>query len=193
MSPERAKLVAGGTLGPSFNSGWGIRTVAATEVRYNPMSYHNGSVWPHDNAMIAAGFARYGLTAGLEPVFDGLMQAAAYMDQRRLPELFCGFPRRRSRGPTLYPVACSPQAWASGAVFQLLQAVLGLEYDLGAKAIRLRNPAVPVSAGEITVRNLALGDATISFTVRPDPKGTVSLGVLESTGNIKISVLLGAA
>ncbi len=193
MSPERARLVAAGTLGPSFNSGWGIRTVAANEIRYNPMSYHNGSVWPHDNAVIAAGFAKYGLTAGLEPVFNGLMQAAAYMDQRRLPELFCGFPRRRSRGPTLYPVACSPQAWASGAVFQLLQAVLGLEYDLAAKGIRLRNPAVPVSAGEITVRNLALGDATISFTVRPYPNGTVSLGVLESTGNIKISVLLGDA
>jgi glycogen debranching enzyme len=193
MSPERAKLVAAGILGPAFNSGWGIRTVAATEIRYNPMSYHNGSIWPHDNAMIAFGFARYGLTAGLEPVFDGIMQAAAYMDQRRLPELFCGFPRRRSRGPTLYPVACSPQAWASGAVFQLLQSILGLEYDLPAKAIRLRNPTVPVSAGEITIRNFTLGDASISFTVRPHPNGTVSLGVLESTGEIKISVALGAA
>lgn len=193
MSPERAKLVAAGTLRPAFNSGWGIRTVAATEIRYNPMSYHNGSIWPHDNAMIASGFARYGLTAGLEPVFDGIMQAAAYMDQRRLPELFCGFPRRRSRGPTLYPVACSPQAWASGAVFQLLQSILGLECDLAAKAIRLRNPTVPVSAGEITIRNLPLGDASISFTVRPYPNGAVSLGVLEATGNIKISVVLEAS
>ncbi len=192
MGVERAKLVAAGTLRPPFNSGWGIRTVAAGEIRYNPMSYHNGSVWPHDNAMIASGFARYGLTAGLEPVFNGLMQAAAYMDQRRLPELFCGFPRRRSRGPTLYPVACSPQAWASGAVFQLLQAVLGLEYDLGTNTICLRNPAVPMSAGEITVRNLTLGGSSISFTVRPYPNGTVSLGVLESTGNIKISVVMGA-
>ncbi len=192
MSAERAKLVAAGTLRPAFHSGWGIRTVAAGEARYNPMSYHNGSVWPHDNAIIAAGFARYGLTAGLEPIFNGIMQAAAYMDQRRLPELFCGFPRRRSRGPTLYPVACSPQAWASGAVFQLLQAVLGLEYDLSTKAIRLRNPAVPMSAGAITVRNLVLGDASISFTVTPYPNGTVSLGVLESTGDIKISVVMGA-
>jgi glycogen debranching enzyme len=192
MSPERARLVAAGTMRPQFNSGWGIRTVAANEVRYNPMSYHNGSVWPHDNAMIAFGFSRYGLTEFLEPVFNGLMQAAAYMDQRRLPELFCGFPRRRSRGPTLYPVACSPQAWASGAVFQLLQAVLGLEYDLSAKAIRLHNPAVPMSAGEIAVRNIRLGDASISFTVKPNPNGTISLGVLESTGNIKISVVLDA-
>ncbi|MGO8953959.1 MAG: glycogen debranching N-terminal domain-containing protein [Rhodomicrobium sp.] len=193
MSPERARLVAAGTMRPPFNSGWGIRTVATNEIRYNPMSYHNGSIWPHDNAIIAFGFARYGMAECLEPVFNGLMQAAAYMDQRRLPELFCGFSRRRSRGPTLYPVACSPQAWASGAVFLLVQAVLGLEYDLSAKAIRLRNPAVPMSAGEITVRNFRLGDASISFAVKPHPNGTVSLGVLESTGNIKISVVLDAA
>jgi glycogen debranching enzyme len=190
MSRERARLVALDTMRPSFNSGWGIRTVASGEARYNPMSYHNGSIWPHDNAIIAAGFARYGLTAALEPVFNGLMQAGAYMDQWRLPELFCGFPRRRSRGPTLYPVACSPQAWASGAVFQLLQAILGLEYDLPAKAIRLRNPAVPVSAGEITVRNLTLGGASISFAVTPQLDGTISLRVLESAGDIKISVVL---
>ena len=193
MAPERAAKVAQDIMRPSFNSGWGIRTVAAGEARYNPMSYHNGSIWPHDNAIIAAGLVRYGLSEGIAPIFNGLMQAAAYMDQRRLPELFCGFPRRRSRGPTLYPVACSPQAWASGAVFQLLQAALGLEYDLSARAIRLRNPAVPASVGDITVRNLRLGDAAISFKVYPGPNGTVSLGVLESKGNIKISVVFDAS
>ncbi len=189
MTPARARAVAADTIRPSFNSGWGIRTVAAGEARYNPMSYHNGSVWPHDNAMIALGFARYGLGPAIEPVFNGLMQAAAYMDQRRLPELFCGFPRRRSRGPTLYPVACSPQAGASGAVFQLLQSILGLEFDFAAKAIRLRNPAVPMPAGEIILRNLALGNSTVSFAVRPHPNGTISLGELETTGKIKISVV----
>ncbi len=189
MAPERARKVAQDILRPAFYSGWGIRTVAAGEARYNPMSYHNGSIWPHDNAMIASGLVRYGLSEGVAQVFNGMMQAAAYMEQRRLPELFCGFPRRRSRGPTLYPVACSPQAWASGAVFQLLQAVLGLEYDLAARAIRLRNPSVPASVGHITVRNMRLGDASISFTVRPDPNGTISLGVLGSSGNIKISVV----
>ncbi len=193
MAPDRACKVAQDIMRPSFYSGWGIRTVAAGEARYNPMSYHNGSIWPHDNAIIASGLARYGLRDGIEPIFNGMMQTAAYMDQRRLPELFCGFPRRRSRGPTLYPVACSPQAWASGAVFQLLQAVLGLEYDLSARAICLRNPAVPMSVGQITVRNMRLGDASISFTVRPDPNGTVSLGVLESSGKIKISVVLDAS
>jgi glycogen debranching enzyme len=190
MRPERARLVALDTMRPSFNSGWGIRTVASGEARYNPMSYHNGSIWPHDNAIIAAGLAHYGLTAALEPIFNGLMQAGAYMDQWRLPELFCGFPRRRSRGPTRYPVACSPQAWASGAVFQLLQAILGLEYDLPAKTIRLRNPAVPMFAGEITLRNLVLGGGSISFAVKPQPDGTISLRVLESAGDIKISVVI---
>jgi glycogen debranching enzyme len=193
MAPDRARRVARDILRPSFNSGWGIRTVAAGEARYNPMSYHNGSVWPHDNAIIASGLVQYGLTEGIAPIFNGMMQAAAYMDQRRLPELFCGFPRRRSRGPTLYPVACSPQAWASGAVFQLVQAILGIEYDLRARAIRLRNPAAPLSVGQITVRNMRLGDAAISFTVTPHANGTISLGVIESTGNIKISVVLDAA
>jgi len=192
MTPERARLVADDLLRPRFNSGWGIRTVASGEARYNPMSYHNGSIWPHDNAVIAIGLARYGLTKGIAPIFDGLMQAAAYMDQRRLPELFCGFPRRRSRGPTLYPVACSPQAWASGAMFHLLQAVLGLHYSLPHRTITLRNPVVPMSVGEITIRNMRLGDASISFTVRPEPSGNVSVGVLERTGKINIAVLLDA-
>ncbi len=192
MPAERASRVAADILRPSFNSGWGIRTVATGEARYNPMSYHNGSVWPHDNAIIAAGLARYGLVDGIRPIFDGIMQAGAYMDQRRLPELFCGFPRRRSRGPTLYPVACSPQAWASGAVFQLMQSILGLEYDLSRNAITLRNPVVPMSIGEITVRNVRLGNSAISFRVQPHTKGTISLRVLESTGNIRISVELDA-
>ena len=190
MAPDRARRVAQDIMRPSFHSGWGIRTVAAGEARYNPMSYHNGSIWPHDNAIIASGLVRYGFSDGIGPIFNGMMQTAAYMDQRRLPELFCGFPRRRSRGPTLYPVACSPQAWASGAVFQLLQAILGLEYDLAARAIRLRNPAVPMSVGHITVRNMRLGDAAISFTVTPHQNGTISLGVIESRGKIKISVVL---
>jgi glycogen debranching enzyme len=192
MSLERARLVAEGLTKPFFNTGWGIRTVAATEARYNPMSYHNGSIWPHDNAMIAWGLARYGLREPIPSIFSGIAEAAAYMEQRRLPELYCGFQRRRSRGPTLYPVACSPQAWASGAVFHLLQAVLGLEYDIGSKTIRLRNPAVPTWIGDVTVRNLQLGDATISFVVRPHENGTVSLRVLEGTRNVEIAVIVEA-
>ena len=114
-APERAEAVMRDMMQPSFFSGWGIRTIAREEHRFNPMSYHNGSVWPHDNALIAAGFARYGFKDAINRVFKGMFDAASYMDLRRLPELFCGFQRGRERGPTLYPVACSPQAWAAGA------------------------------------------------------------------------------
>ena len=120
------RCVAKGLLQPDFFSGWGIRTVARGEARYNPMSYHNGSIWPHDNALIALGLARYGLKQPVETLFEGLFSAATYMDHRRLPELFCGFQRQRGHGPTLYPVACSPQAWASATPFTLLEASLGL-------------------------------------------------------------------
>ena len=123
---DHAKLVADELLRPRFFSGWGIRTVARGEARYNPMSYHNGSVWPHDNSLIALGFARYGFKRAVGQVMQGLFEAATYMDLRRLPELFCGFHRERRRGPTLYPVACAPQAWASATPFSLIEAALGL-------------------------------------------------------------------
>ena len=128
-APERAEAVMRDLMRPSFFSGWGVRTVAREEPRYNPMSYHNGSVWPHDNSLIAAGFARYGHKSAVDRIFKSLFEAASYMDLRRLPELYCGFQRGRERGPTLYPVACSPQAWAAGTPLLLLQSSLGLEFN----------------------------------------------------------------
>ena len=129
---DRARMVAADLMRPHFFTGWGIRTVARGEARYNPMSYHDGSIWPHDNALIALGLARYGLKHSVEHLFKALFDAATYMDLRRLPELFCGFRREKGRGPTLYPVACAPQAWASATPFTLLEAALGLEFDAGA-------------------------------------------------------------
>ncbi len=134
---------------PGFFSGWGIRTLSQEERRYNPMSYHNGSVWPHDNAMIALGFARNGLPRPIERVFKGMFDAATYMDIFRLPELFCGFQRRRGRGPTLYPVACAPQAWAAATPFALLQASLGLSFNPEMNEIRLINPRLPSFLDEV--------------------------------------------
>ena len=188
--PERAKEVADALMRSSFFSGWGIRTIADTEARYNPMSYHNGSVWPHDNALIALGMARCGRHDLLERLFKGLFDAATYMEMRRLPELFCGFRRGRGRGPTLYPVACSPQAWASAAPFTLIEASLGLEFDPAANEIRLRNPCLPTFLDEMVLRDLQLNDASIDIKLRRHPS-SVSVEVLEQRGALQLSVVFG--
>jgi glycogen debranching enzyme len=189
--PHRARRVAEQLLQPSFYSGWGIRTVAKGEARYNPMSYHNGSIWPHDNALIAHGLARYGSKRSIDVVFEGLVRATSYMDNRRTPELYCGFPRRRGRGPTLYPAACSPQAWAAGAPFFMLQAMLGLEFDPAGRHVRLVNPSVPAFAGDITVRNLSLSGASVDFLVRQDGEA-ISLQVLRTRGDLQVSLVFNS-
>jgi glycogen debranching enzyme len=188
--PERALEVGDGLLRPNFFSGWGIRTIANTEARYNPMSYHNGSIWPHDNALIALGLARYGLKRSVERVFKGLFDAATYMEMRRLPELFCGFQRGRGRGPTLYPVACSPQAWASATPFTLIEASLGLQFDPAANEIRLHNPSLPSFLEYVVIRNLHLKDSSVDLKVRRHAND-VSVEILERRGDIQVSIVFG--
>ena len=186
---DRARLVAADLLRPDFFTGWGIRTVARGEARYNPMSYHDGSIWPHDNALIALGLARYGLKHSVEQVFKGLFDAATYMDLRRLPELFCGFRREKGRGPTLYPVACAPQAWASATPFTLLEAALGLEFDAQRGEIRLRNPRLPKFLNDVVLRDLRLGPSSVDLRLRRH-NGEVSLEVLRTLGRIQVSIVL---
>src|SRR3954466_8237568 len=186
---ERARIVAADLMRPHFFTGWGIRTVARGEARYNPMSYHDGSIWPHDNALIALGLARYGLKHSVEHVFKGLFDAATYMDLRRLPELFCGFQREKRRGPTLYPVACAPQAWASATPFSLLEAALGLEFDAARGEIRLRNPRLPAFLNEVVLRDLKLGPSSVDLRVRRHGDD-VSLEVLHTRGRIQVSIVL---
>jgi glycogen debranching enzyme len=188
-SADRAREVGRGLLGSDFFSGWAIRTVAREAARYNPMSYHNGSIWPHDNALIAAGLARYGMKTEVNQVFGGLFDAATYMDLRRLPELFCGFKRRAGEGPTLYPVACAPQAWASGTPFMLLQAALGLEFDPDAREIRLRNPRLPAFLPEVTLHNLRLGEAKITLALHRHGEG-VGIQTLNAEGAVRVSTIL---
>jgi glycogen debranching enzyme len=187
---ERAVAVGYGLLRPEFFSGWGIRTIANTEVRYNPMSYHNGSIWPHDNALIALGLARYGLNRSVERVFEGLFDAATYMEMRRLPELFCGFQRGRGRGPTLYPVACTPQAWASATPFTLIEASLGLQFDPAANEIRLRNPHLPLFLDHVVLRNLQLRQSSVDLMVRRHAT-EVSVEILERRGKVQVSIVYG--
>jgi glycogen debranching enzyme len=163
--PERAAPVARLLLGESFFSGWGVRTLAATEARYNPMSYHNGSVWPHDNAILAAGMSRYGLSGEALVILSGLFEASTSFDLHRVPELFCGFNRRPGEGPVLYPVACAPQAWAAGAVFLLLQACLGLSVDAPRGQIRFDHPRLPPWLEELHLRNFRVGLASVDLRV----------------------------
>jgi glycogen debranching enzyme len=146
-------------------SGWGIRTVSASEARYNPMSYHNGSVWPHDNSLIAAGFARYGLRAQALRVMTGLFDASLFFDLHRLPELFCGFPRRPGEGPTRYPVSCSPQAWASGSALLLLQSCLSVRV-LGAESrVVFSRPLLPEYLQAVSIRRLRVRDAELDLAI----------------------------
>jgi glycogen debranching enzyme len=186
---SQALSISEAMMSPAFFSGWGIRTIAAGEARYNPMSYHNGSIWPHDNALIAMGFARYGLKSPCRRLFAGLFEAAAHMDQRRLPELFCGFRRRRGSGPTSYPVACSPQAWAAATPFALLAACLGLDFDAPKQTITLMHPTLPPAVDEITLTNLTLG--TMRADVRCTRRGNeVAVTLLAKEGDGEVLVRL---
>jgi glycogen debranching enzyme len=184
-APERAHQVANGLMHSRFFTGWGIRTLASDEARYNPMSYHNGSIWPHDNALIALGMARLGLRAETARLFEGIYAASGSMDLRRLPELFCGFHRRPGQGPTSYPVACTPQAWAAAAIPAFVQACLGLSFDPGGRAVRFDHPKLPTFLNCMTLRNLSLGGAKVSVLISRTP-GEVSMSVIEREGNIGV-------
>jgi glycogen debranching enzyme len=186
---DRALRIAQKLMEPNFFSGWGVRTVAVDEARYNPMSYHNGSVWPHDNAMIAMGLARYGDSRAAIRIFQGMFDAATYLDLLRLPELFCGFPRFRGRGPTLYPVACAPQAWSSGTFFALLQASLGIEQDPFANVIRFRNPNLPSFLDSVVLRGLKAGTGSVDISVQRHGGDNISLKVIEARGDIEVIAL----
>jgi glycogen debranching enzyme len=166
-------------------SGWGIRTVAANEVRYNPMSYHNGSVWPHDNALIAYGLSRYGFRAPVLKILTGLFDASLFMELHRMPELFCGFPRRPGEGATLYPVACAPQSWAAVSVFLLLQACLGLSVRAHPPQIHFSYPLLPPFLQAVQIRNLQVGQASVDLFIRRHAHD-VSVNIDRRQGNVEI-------
>lgn len=182
-SDEYAPRVARTLLGEGSFSGWGIRTLDASEVRYNPMAYHNGSVWPHDNSLIAAGFARYGLKDEANTVLRGLFNASLFFELQRLPELFCGFRRREGVGPTLYPVACSPQAWAAGAAFLLLQTCLGLSVHAEQSNVYLTSPSLPDVFEEVRIKDLCVGASYVDLVVDRSFRG---VGVQRREGGVNV-------
>jgi glycogen debranching enzyme len=183
--PEHAEGVAATLASGDLFSGWGVRTLATSSARYNPMSYHNGSVWPHDNALLAAGLARYGHTRTAARIFEALFDAWRAMDDARLPELLCGFERTPGEAPTRYPVACSPQAWASGAAFLLLQSALGLRVDAAERQVHLTHPVLPAALDQLSVRGLAIGTAAVDLRIERSGGG-VELEASRSSGSIDV-------
>jgi glycogen debranching enzyme len=184
-SPGRAERVAHTLLSDACFSGWGVRTVCASDARYNPMSYHNGSVWPHDNAIIAAGLARYGLVNEMQKLTSALFDASAFVDLHRVPELFCGFTRRLGEGPTLYPVACAPQAWSAAVAFFILQAMLGLKIDAPHRQVRFVRPVMPETVKEIEIRNLRVGDASVDLSLERFAKD-VAIELIRREGDVEV-------
>jgi glycogen debranching enzyme len=161
-APQRARKVAEQLLSRKFAPGWGVRTLAVGEARYNPMSYHNGSVWPHDTALCALGLSHYGERDGVVALTAAMFETAANFEMR-LPELFCGFQRSAGEPPVAYPVACLPQAWAAGAVFMMLQACLGLTIDGVAGKVIVVDPRLPIGIDRLWVDALHVGNEVIDL------------------------------
>ena len=185
----RAALVAADLMRPHFFTGWGIRTVARGEARYNPMSYHDGSIWPHDNALIALGLRALRPEAFGRAGVQGPVRRRHLHGSAAAAGTVLRLPARARRGPTLYPVACSPQAWASATPFTLLEASLGLEFDAARGEIRLRNPRLPAFLDEVVLRDLRLGPSSVDLRVRRHGDD-VSLEVLRTRGQIQVSIVL---
>ena len=183
----RANAVAAQLTTPDLNSGWGVRTLATCEARYNPMSYHNGSVWPHDTAICSAGLARYGALDSAVRVLSELFEAAVHFEMR-LPELYCGFTRQPGEPPIDYPVACLPQAWSSGALFMLLQACLGIHIDGFGEEVHIRNPRLPLGIDNLLLRGITIGDRSVDLEFQKSGKQV--LVSPRKTGRDALPVLL---
>jgi glycogen debranching enzyme len=182
---RRAVQLAQSLFDTDMFSGWGIRTLSSTAPRFNPMSYHNGSIWPHDNALIASGLSRYGYNLQAVRLLSAMFDVAQHMDLKRMPELFCGFARREGQGPTQYPVACLPQSWAAGALFMLLDACLGLSIDGPSQTIRLMQPALPGFIDQLTIEGLSVGNAEVDIQLQRKD-GSVQVALARSTGTVDL-------
>lgn len=185
--PERALRIAQTILHSDFFSGWGVRTLAAGEPHYNPLSYHNGSVWPHDNALIALGLARYGETKSAARLLSGLFEAGQCFELNRMPELFCGFSRHAGVGPIPFPVACAPQSWSAASVFLLIQASLGITIDGRARRVVFNRPILPASLPELHIFDLEVGGSRVDLLLtRHDDD--VSIRALRKQGQVSVLV-----
>ena len=183
--PEHARTAAETLMSEASFAGWGVRTVAAGAPRYNPMSYHNGSIWPHDNALVAAGLARYGFTPAATRIMSAMFDLSEAVDLHRLPELICGFHRRGGESPTLYPVACAPQAWAAGAVYLLLEACLGLRVNAADRRVTFVRAVLPENIDWLRLDNLSIPGASVDLLLMRHTHD-VGLKVLRREGGLEI-------
>jgi len=175
-------------------SGWGVRTLSASSAAYNPVAYHLGTVWPHDNALVAAGLKRYGLTTQARRIFDGIASAARDFDHRRLPELWTGFSRERYPTPIRYPVACHPQAWAAGSMPFLLQHLLGLEANALDHRLRIAEPTMPGLGTWIELRGVRVGEASADLRFErtaAKAKDAAQVDVLGVHGDLEVQIETG--
>jgi glycogen debranching enzyme len=184
---ERAARVVARLMREDCFCGWGVRTLSARERRYNPMSYHNGSVWPHDNAVIAAGFARYGFTGRAAELLTALFDASQELEDRRLPELFCGFDRSERQQPVPYPVACRPQAWAAASAFLLLQAALGLSIDAWKRRVTFTQTMLPSWLDHLEIRGLRVREARLDLRMTRGRRGA-AVEILGKEGDVDVVV-----
>ena len=167
----------------------GIRTLSSLSPAYNPMGYHTGSVWPHDNSLIALGLRSIGLTDQAFEVAQGLFDMTMQQPLQRPPELFCGFPRLEGSAPVKYPVACSPQAWASGSIFQLLQMMMNLVPNASSNHLRMIDPSLPESINHISVHNLKIGSTVIDLEFERDKdENATACRVLKKRGNLRVVI-----
>jgi glycogen debranching enzyme len=187
VDDDKAALVAERLMAADMFSGWGIRTLSGTSPAYNPMSYHNGSIWPHDNAIAAAGLKRYGFDAATNRIAAGLFDVASGARDFRLPELFCGFQRDGSRAIVAYPVACIPQAWAAAAPFMLLQAMLGISAHAPTNSLTVDQPRLPDWLGTVEIRGIRVGNSKVSLAFRQTGPST-GFSLLEQQGNVRVTM-----
>lgn len=187
-SPERAERVMQRLAGADFRSGWGLRTLSRGQARYNPMSYHNGSVWPHDTSVCVAGMARYGDRDRVGELLRDLFGTAQQM-QMRLPELFCGFPRRPGEPPVPYPVSCSPQAWAAGASFLVLQSLLGVSVDAFDRTVTIVRPRLPDGVNRLKLNDLEVGGCQVDLSFERVREGLVVAAASNCSPDLKVATV----
>ncbi len=187
LDDSYANLVADRLMGSELQSGWGIRTLSKASVAFNPMSYHNGSIWPHDNSIIAEGMRKIGRVHDAHKIMLALLEAAQFQPDFRLPELFCGFERNGSYKPIDYPVSCSPQAWAAGSVFQLLKTCVNFEADACNNVLRVVEPFLPDWMEKFTIQGLRVGSAVVGLSLSGQ-NGNNSCQVLNKSGKVRVVI-----